>query len=161
MWANKHIFLRPVEMADLPYLLKWENDPKNWEVSGTTAPFTEEEMINFIVEQTYFLSTGQLRLMICLNKKSLPIGAIDLFDINVEERSAGVGILIQDNKHRSKGYAKEALSTLKEISKSDLKLNRLTCSIHSNNHSSIALFTKLNFTKTTENQAIENFELIL
>lgn len=161
MWANKHIFLRPVEMADLPYLLKWENDPKNWEVSGTTAPFTEEEMIDFIVEQAYFLASGQLRLMICLNKKATPIGAIDLFDINIEDKSAGVGILIQEKKHRGKGFAKEALSTLKEFSRDELKLKQLTCSIHKTNQSSIALFTKLNFKKTVSKQNVHFYELKL
>jgi len=159
MWANKRIFLRPVAMSDLPYLLKWENDPSNWEVSGTTAPFSDEEMINFIVEQTYFLATGQLRLMICLSKKSTPIGAIDLFDINVETKSAGVGILIQDKKHRGKGYAKEALSTLIDLSKMELKLARLTCSIQQENTASLALFKQLGFIKTSSNQIVDDFEL--
>ena len=161
MWASKRIFLRQLQMADLPYLLQWENDPENWEVSDTTTPYTEAEMIDFIVEQNYFLSTGQLRLMICLQKKDLPIGAIDLFDIDPIQRSAGVGILIQEKKFRRKGYASEALITLRNFCINELKLEHLHCCIHTTNLASIQLFLNCGFKQISEKEGIIQFELIL
>jgi diamine N-acetyltransferase len=145
MWSNERIFLRQVEFDDLAILLRWENNPDNWEVSGTKSPFTEEEMIDFIVEQTDFRSSGQLRLMICLKEDALPVGAIDLFDINPNEQMAGVGILINDLQYRKKGYAMEALHLLKTIAQSELHLSQLYCTIHPGNKNSIRLFSNCGF----------------
>lgn len=69
MWKSTNIFLRPVTLIDLQTLLEWENNPDNWEISGTTAPFSEEEMIDFIIEQADYKATRQLRLMICMNEQ--------------------------------------------------------------------------------------------
>lgn len=161
MWSNQRIFLRQVEFNDLAILLEWENNPDNWEVSGTKSPFTEEEMIDFIIEQTDFRSSGQLRLMICLNENSLPIGAIDLFEINLNEQMAGVGILINEIQHRKKGYATEALHLLKTIAKSELHLSKLYCTIHPDNESSIQLFLNGGFilAQTDENVLFYNCQL--
>lgn len=145
MWKSEKIYLRQVDFSDLQTLLNWENNPENWSVSGTNAPFSEEEMIDFIVEQTDYKNSYQLRLMICLNENNLPIGAIDLFEIDEEKGSAGVGILINEDKYRKKGYAFEALELLKQIARELFTLKILSCTIHTNNTSSIKLFLKSGF----------------
>jgi diamine N-acetyltransferase len=150
MWEGKRIHLRQVEFSDLQTLLNWENNPENWEVSETNTPFSEEEMIDFIVEQSDFKNTNQLRLMICLNEINLPIGAIDLFEINQTKKTAGVGILINEKQYRQKGYAFEALELLKQISLELVELKKLFCTIHATNESSIKLFLKSGFAPTSE-----------
>ena len=59
--------LRAVEPADAELLYTWENDPAVWAVSGTTEPFSREQIKRFISRQLEggdLLRTGQLRLMI-------------------------------------------------------------------------------------------------
>lgn len=59
--------LRAVEPADVELLYTWENDPAVWAVSGTTEPFSREQIERFISRQLEggdLLRTGQLRLMI-------------------------------------------------------------------------------------------------
>ena len=59
--------LRAVEPADVELLNTWENDPAVWAVSGTTEPFSREQIERFISRQLEggdLLRTGQLRLMI-------------------------------------------------------------------------------------------------
>ena len=59
--------LRAVEPADAELLYTWENDPAVWAVSGTTEPFSREQIERFISRQLEggdLLRTGQLRLMI-------------------------------------------------------------------------------------------------
>lgn len=145
MQEGKRIYLRQVVFEDCQVLLEWENNPENWEVSGTKTPFSEEEIIDFIVEQANFRDAGQLRLMICISENSVPIGAVDLFDIDEEKGTAGVGILIDRQENRRKGYASDALDLLKAIAKSLFSLNRLNCTIHSYNIGSIRLFEKSGF----------------
>lgn len=161
MWKSTNIFLRPVTLIDLQTLLEWENNPDNWEISGTTAPFSEEEMIDFIIEQADYKATRQLRLMICMNEQLIPVGAIDLFEIDEDQRTAGVGILIHDPQHRKKGYATEALELVKQMARSELNLSTLYCSIQPHNDSSLRLFKRCGFLITSTGEELVHYRVDL
>ena len=64
----------------------------------------------------------QLRLMIT-SKTNDPLGFIDLFDYDVYNKRAGVSIVLID-KHRQKGFGKDALSLLVKYSFNDLHLHQ-------------------------------------
>lgn len=152
MWKSKNIYLRQVEFNDLQTLLNWENNPENWAVSGINSPFSEEEIIDFIVDQTDVRNNTQLRLMICLQKSNLPIGAVDLFEIDKQKGTAGIGILIDEKKYRKKGYGFESLELLKHISSELFTLKNLYCTINMNNTASINLFLKSGFLPVSEDK---------
>lgn len=64
---GRRIRLRAVEPQDAEVLYAWENDPAVWAVSGTTEPFSREQIERFIDRQLQggdLFRTGQLRLMI-------------------------------------------------------------------------------------------------
>lgn len=64
---GRRIRLRAVEPQDAEVLYAWENDPAVWAVSGTTEPFSREQIERFIDRQLQggdLVRTGQLRLMI-------------------------------------------------------------------------------------------------
>ncbi|MCO5261167.1 MAG: GNAT family N-acetyltransferase [Crocinitomicaceae bacterium] len=160
-WSEKDIFLRNVEIADLSTILAWENNTENWSVSGTEKPFTEEEIADFIVEQMNPAATNQLRLIICLNTTQEPIGTIDLFDIDRQKQTAGVGILINKQQHREKGYATQALKLVKTISKNTLHLLQLHCSIQPSNTASIQLFSQQGFKKKSIDKELIHYYCVL
>lgn len=145
MWKNKNICLRYVELADLQHLLLWENNPENWVYGDNQSPYSEEEMIDFIVEQMDFRKTNQLRLMICLNETKLPIGMIDLFAIDIEKKEASIGIIIAEKKYRRNHYASESIELIKEIATELFSVQTLNCIIQDDNISSIKLFEKNGF----------------
>lgn len=67
---GKTICLRAVEPDDAELLYTWENDYDIWLVSGTTAPFSRQQMQRFIErQQDADIFCGQLRLMI----ETLPV----------------------------------------------------------------------------------------
>ena len=143
---NTTIALRALEPEDLELLYRWENDTSIWHLSNTLVPYSR-----YILKQ-YLENAGrdifelkQLRLIIQLREGARAIGAIDLFDFEPFHRRAGIGILIADRSQRRKGYAREALETLKEYSFNVLKLHQLYCNIHSGNEKSINLFTVAGF----------------
>ena len=104
------ITLRSVDIGDVATILQWENDPTLAQYSDPHLPYTEQDIVEFIVEQQRgFEANGQLRLMICLDNH--PIGAIDLF--NHKGTTAEVGVLIYDNRLRRQGYATQALEQVK------------------------------------------------
>ncbi len=138
------IYLRKVELQDLQYLLAWENDPENWEVSNTVQPYSKEEMYQFILDQLIG-DHEQVRYMICHELTRLPIGTIDLFAIDHVNGQAELGILIAEKKYRRQGHALTALLHLIALCREEYKINHLFCFIDDENSSSIGLFEKAGF----------------
>lgn len=147
MLKGKSIFLRPVEPSDATKLMLWENNPAHWKVTDTEVPFSMHGILQLIEQQQHIRSTGQLRLMICLNGTEEPVGAIDLYDVDFRNGNAAVGILIGDHLHKQKGYASESLGLMIDYARDFLALHNLYCSIQADNTESIHLFTKCGFDK--------------
>ena len=108
---NKTIYLRPVEPEDASLLVIWENNPENWRVSGTEAPFSYHAIREYINSIQSFRESKELRLMICMKDSNRPIGTLDLFDANFKHGRAHIGILIADESERGNGFAKDGQDT--------------------------------------------------
>jgi diamine N-acetyltransferase len=148
---NVNISLRALEPEDLEVLYSWENNPSIWHLSGTLVPYSRYVLRQYLEnahKDIYELK--QVRLIIELNLEKRPVGAIDLFDFDPYHRRAGVGILVADASDRGKGYASEALETLKDYSFRVLGLHQLWCNISSGNQASMKLFKKAGFTVVGE-----------
>lgn len=147
MLRSEKIFLRSVEPSDATKLLLWENNPTHWKVTDTEVPFSMHGILQLIEQQQQIRSTGQMRLIICLNGTEEAVGAIDLYDVDFRNGNAAVGILIGDKQHMKKGYALESLDLLIEYARDFLALHNLYCSIQATNLDSIKLFENAGFEK--------------
>ncbi|MEX1190785.1 MAG: GNAT family protein [Brumimicrobium sp.] len=150
MLKGEKIFLRQLESSDVSTLLLWENNPSNWRVSETEAPFSLQQMHSYIDNASEIRKNKQLRLLICEISSGDPVGAVDLFDISFKHRRAGIGILIADSAQRGKGFAKESLNIITKYSGEVLELSQLHCLIQDDNSNSISLFEKQGFIKMGE-----------
>ena len=148
MINGENIFLRQVDPTDATLLLLWENNPENWKVSETEAPFSLREIEDYIATASNIRVNKQLRLIICKRESKNPIGTIDLFDVDFKNKRAGVGILISNKNERQKGFASEALKLMSEYASKMLNFKQLHCLVQSDNLKSISLFEKQGFTKT-------------
>lgn len=146
MIPGKHIYLRPVTMRDAKTILEWENDPALWEVTSTPGPFTLQEIKEFISKSTNVFEQHQMRWIICEKSNDQPVGALDIFEFNPKEMTAGVGILIAEKSNRNKGYGKEALRTFITFARDTLRFSKLHCMIHVDNHPSLRIFEQCGFT---------------
>jgi len=162
---SENIFLRTLQSNDVEDVLAWENDTKNWGVSGTQTPFTKDEIEKFVNSEHDIQLNLQIRYVICLNKNNQAIGTIDLFDLNPQDQHVGVGLLIASSDHRKKGYATEALTTLIDYCRNELSVVHVFCNIQKDNLGSIRLFEKLGFEFIEEQKLFKNnvnhYELIL
>ncbi len=145
-----NIKLRAIEPSDLDILFQWENNPENWLISNTTAPFSKYVLKKYIENSHLDIyEARQLRLMIDLMDEQGHvidvIGTIDLFDFDPVHMRAGVGILIARKDKREKGLASEALSVLMDYAFGTLHLHQVFCNIAVENEASIKLFKKLGF----------------
>ncbi|MDD3107666.1 MAG: GNAT family N-acetyltransferase [Alistipes sp.] len=147
LMESELIRLRALEPEDVGVLYKWENDTEIWKVSNTIAPFSKHTLQRFIEEQQRDIyETRQLRLIIESKQTGLPVGAIDLFDLDPYNCRAGVGILIYDQCDQGQGYASHAVSILIGYCFRVLNINQLYCNIPSHNIRSLALFKSKGFT---------------
>jgi diamine N-acetyltransferase len=141
------LYLRAVESSDATMLYLWENNVDHWRIANTEVPFSMHAIHNLIEQYASIRTSGQLRLIICLNESQLPIGAIDLYDINFRHGFATVGVLIAKQEDRNKGFAKEAFQLVINYAKEVLDLYNLQCFIQADNLASIHLFEGLKFEK--------------
>lgn len=142
------IRLRAVEPEDAELIHTWENDPDVWAVSGTTEPFSHEQIRQFVERQLQggdLFRTGQLRLMIEVAERSRTIGTLDLFEYDPLHGRAGLGILIYDAEQRGRGYAADAVETLCRYAREGLRMHQLWCNVGADNAASLGLFRKLGF----------------
>lgn len=142
------IRLRAVEPEDAELIHTWENDPDVWAVSGTTEPFSHEQIRQFVERQLQggdLFRTGQLRLMIEVPERSRTIGTLDLFEYDPLHGRAGLGILIYDAEQRGRGYATDAVETLCRYAREGLRMHQLWCNVGADNAASLGLFRKLGF----------------
>lgn len=147
MLKGEHIYLRAMEPSDVDFLYEMENDTSNWRISQTLAPFSMHILKEFASSTQDIHVHKQVRFMICLKETDKLIGSVDLFDFDPINERAGIGILIQDNEERFKGYGQEVLNLTIEFGFKQLLLRSLYCNILEDNLLSIRLFEKEGFEK--------------
>ena len=143
--GNK-VYLRALEPEDLEFVYGIENDENIWEVSNTNAPYSKFLIRQYLENANQDIyEAKQLRLAICKNNSDIAIGLIDLFDFDPKNNRAGIGIVIQNEVDRTKGYGKEALALLIDFSFNQLQLHQLFANIGIENVSSLNLFATFDF----------------
>jgi diamine N-acetyltransferase len=142
------IFLRALEPEDLVFIYRIENDENIWEVSNTQTPYSKF-LITQYLENAHqdIYEAKQLRLAICKIENLEAIGLIDLFDFDPKNKRAGVGIIIQNEVDRNKGFGKEALGLMINYAFHQLQLHQLYANIGTENLPSLSLFTTFGFEK--------------
>ena len=134
--------LRAIEISDLPYLYRWENDASVWADGDTHNPLSHKLLREYVESSTGDLyKDGQLRLMIAddSDAEQHSIGCIDLFDLDVRSRRAAIGMYIAPEE-RGKGYGRKALLQLVKYAFGFLGLAQLYIVVGIDNQACIRLF---------------------
>jgi len=140
------VYLRALEPSDLNFVHALENKESVWKLSNTVKPFSR-----FLIERYLknahrdIYEMKQLRLVICMNENDEALGLIDMFDFDFKNRRAGIGILIENEAQRNKGFGRESLKLLANYSKTHLDLHQLYCNISEENEQSLKMFKSEKF----------------
>ena len=144
----KDIQLRAIEPGDIDVIYKWENDQEIWESSETHIPFSKYTLEQYIIstQNMDIQSSKQLRLMVDLkqNDNEVTVACVDIFDYNMFNKRAGVGILV-DKKYRGKGIASSAIAKVCDYCKKHLYLHSIYVNIREDNIASIKVFENNEF----------------
>lgn len=148
MIKNDIISLRLLENNDIDFLYKWENDTTLWKYGDTRIPLSKTLLENYISNyDADILTAKQLRFMIIEKKTETTIGAIDLYDIDIYNSKASIGILIIP-QWQNKGYAQCSIKLLEDYAYNIIGLSQIAVYTTINNQISISLFEKCGYTKS-------------
>ena len=150
------ITLRKLEPTDLPFLYRWENDADMWGDADTHNPLSQQDLRQYIESTTGDLyRDGQLRLII--QQEDTTMGCIDLFDLDIRNRKAAIGMYIIPEE-RGKGVGKQAVEQLEQYAFSFLHLRLLYAVIATRNEACSALYRAMNYTPSSvlKNWTIES-----
>ena len=137
---GEHIYLRALEPEDLEFVYRIENDTSLWELSDTQTPYSRFLIKQYLENaQQDIFEAKQLRLAIN-TLENTTIGLIDVFDFDIKNKRAGIGILIENEVNRNQGYGREALKLLVNYCFEVLHLHQVYANISENNIASLKLF---------------------
>ncbi len=161
--------LRKLEPTDLPFLYQWENDAAAWRDGDTHNPLSQQDLRAYIESTTGDIyRDGQLRLIVeeqsgnaaesveSAERKgvrmgeaqsgdgTLTVGCVDLFDLDIRNRKAAVGIYIAPDR-RGQGLGKEAVRLIGRYAFDVLHLRLLYAHIGAWNTPCQHLFRRLGY----------------
>ncbi len=142
MLKSDLVVLRLVDFRDATLIFAWESDKEIISYTERDAPLTIDLIESIIKEQRSVFDSGQVRYIICNNLSNVPLGMVDLYNIDFDQESAEVGIAIIDKVNRQKGFAGEALKLIHEYAESVLGIHCLTAFVEMDNVASNTLFKK-------------------
>lgn len=141
--TGKRVLLRPLEKADLPHLVRWNNDPELRSLTGEAYPSSSESMeawwnriredpgrVWFIVEER---ETGQ------------PIGEAGLLRIFPAWRTTDLTMIIGEKSCWRKGYGTEAILLLMDYAFGMLAMHRISIGVVGFNERALAFYEKVGF----------------
>jgi RimJ/RimL family protein N-acetyltransferase len=106
---GRRIILRPPLATDLPYIIRWINDPDVWQYLSIQTPQSEKGEKEWIEKQN--TSPSNITLII-ETKTGIPIGVMGLHKINPIDGTATTGAMIGNKRFWNKGYGSEAKKLL-------------------------------------------------
>ena len=141
----ERVFLRPAERSDIPTFVRWFND------SELTSFVSMRDPMSLAMEERWFEQMlqdhGKSRYLfvICLLEDATPIGNIGLFDIDLVNGSAGIGITIGEKQLWGQGYGTDAMFALIDFGFGQLRLERLWLEVYDFNPRARRVYEKVGF----------------
>ena len=142
------ITLRKIEPTDLPFLYQWENDASVWVDGANHNPLSQRDLRDYIESTTGDIyKDGQLRLII--EAENSTVGCIDLFDFDIRNRRAAIGMYIA-KEFRGRGIGKQAVEALETYAFEHLDLRLIYAVIATTNIPCTKLYENLGYTASSE-----------
>jgi RimJ/RimL family protein N-acetyltransferase len=144
MPIKNNIELRFPKISDAETILKWENYPEDNHINlYSNLNYSIEDILQHIYSCNATKYNGnELRQIATYNNKIA--ACIDLTEINKNENSAFVSVIV-DNNLRRKKIASTALVTIEKLATEKYNLHTLKCIIHETNTISQKLFLNIGY----------------
>ena len=152
---TERLVIRPFENSDLPDLYEIMRKPEvmyAWE-HGFSLEETQEWLKR---QQDRFINNGMGEQAVCLKVTGALIGAAGFLEINLEGKTVMEIGYIFDNKVWGNGYATETAKALEQAAFDTLGVDKLYCTMRSENNPSIKVAERLGFKLVSEYVKVYN-----
>ena len=143
MILGERVYLRLMEEEDIPYKVKWINDPEVRRTLNFDYPISKigtKQWLNRVSSDS-----TRKDFMVCLKENDLPIGYCGLLNIDIRNSKAESYMGIGNKNYWGKGYGKEIRKLLLDYAFQELGLNRIYSYVWSKNEKMINLNKKVGF----------------
>ena len=141
--TGKRIYLRPLEIEDVPFLQALVNNEEIHPFLGVYWP------LNGVAERAWleglYANREKFPFGIALQEGDRLIGSCELRLGPAAHRTADLGIGIGESGFQGKGYGSEAIGLLLEYGFGTLNLNRIELKVYGNNARGIRCYEKCGF----------------
>ncbi len=139
------IYLRAAEREDIPLFVAWFNDWRTSRTLAIRAPMStpsEERWFDRMVEDQG--KSGYL-FVSCLLVDDRAVGNCGLFDLDLPNGSAGLGITIGRPEDRGRGLGTDALRALLGFAFGQLRLERVWLDVYDTNPGARRVYEAVGF----------------
>jgi RimJ/RimL family protein N-acetyltransferase len=145
MIAHGAVYLRAGEREDIPRFAAWMNDWRTSRTLGTRSPFS------LPMEEAWFerMSANQGKegyfFVACLLEDDRPIGTVGLFELDLSDGNAGLGISIGAPEDRGRGLGTDTLRALLGFGFGMLRLERIWLDVYDMNPGARRVYERVGF----------------
>ncbi len=143
--AHGSVFLRGAEREDIPLFAGWMNDWRTSRTLGIRAPLSlpmEEEWFDRMVADQ---GKSGYHFVACLLEDDRPIGTTGLFNLDLANGSAGLGISIGAPEDRGRGLGTDMLRALLAFGFGMLRLERIWLDVYDMNPGARRVYERVGF----------------
>ena len=139
------VYLRAAERSDIPLFVSWMNDWRTTATLGLVAPISvasEEQWFDRMLEAQgkggYFFVSSRLA-------DDAPLGSCGLFELDLRNGSAGLGITIGRAEDRGQGYGTDVLNAILAFGFGQLRLERIWLDVYATNPRARRIYERVGF----------------
>jgi RimJ/RimL family protein N-acetyltransferase len=125
MLRGRQVWLRASTKADFTSGPIWVNDAENAHFLGLKMPVSEDGAAEFAQMVASQQGKTMFSFAICLLGEDRSIGNVTLRDVDRENGSAEMSIVITDKSLQGKGHGTDALNCLVDFGMGELRLERI------------------------------------
>jgi len=149
MIIGEQIRFRAIEKEDLPYFVKWLNDPEVKRGLSMIMPLSlaeEEEWFAELLKKPPFEKPLAIEIQPDpLLDEWIFVGNFGIFGIDWINRFAEIGIHIGEKGYWNQGYGTKAMELILKHGFENLNLHRLWLRVYETNHRAIRVYEKAGF----------------
>ncbi len=140
----KNWVMRPLTANDLECRVKWYNDPEVQKTLILDKPLELQKTIEWFES----IKDSQTRLdMVISTSEGIPIGAAGLREIDLENQSAGIYMILGEKEYWGKSIMYEIHLCLLNHAFQSVKLEKVWANVLSNNVASYVTLKKVGFVR--------------
>lgn len=145
MIAHGSVFLRSAEREDIPLFVRWLNDWRTSRTLGIRAPLSLPMEEAWFEQMLADQGRGRYNFVACLLEDDRPIGTVGLFELNLADGNAGLGIQIGAAEDRGKGRGTDMLLALLAFGFGSLRLERIWLDVYDINPAARRVYERVGF----------------